>query len=113
MPAPPRMTLPRILRGVLLAAAMLGVARAAAAGAYATPHRPGPALWVPAAKLAASLSCVGTLHGASHAPVLLVPGTSLNPATDYGYGWEPALRKLGWPYCTVTLPGNAMGDLQI
>jgi hypothetical protein len=45
--------------------------------------------------------------------VLLVPGTTLNPATDYGYGWEPALGKLGWPYCTVTLPGNAMGDIQI
>lgn len=26
---------------------------------------------------------------------------------------EPALSKLGWPYCTVTLPGNAMGDIQV
>ena len=66
-----------------------------------------------AAKLAAALNCVGTLRGAAHAPVLLVPGTALNPATDYGYGWEPALSKLGWPYCTVTLPGNGMGDIQV
>ncbi|HTU97368.1 MAG TPA: hypothetical protein VMF14_16085 [Solirubrobacteraceae bacterium] len=84
-----------------------------ASAAYAPPDRPGPALSVPAAKLAASLSCDGTLRGASHPPVLLVPGTALNPATDYGYGWEPALRRLGWPYCAVTLPGGAMGDIQI
>ena len=68
---------------------------------------------MPTAKLAAALNCVGTLRGAAHAPVLLVPGTALNPATDYGYGWEPALSKLGWPYCTVTLPGNGMGDIQV
>ena len=103
----------RTLRAALVAAAVLALVPAAASAAYAPPSRPGPALSVPAAKLAASLSCVGTLRGASHAPVLLVPGTSLNPATDYGYGWEPALRKLGWPYCAVTLPGNAMGDIQI
>jgi hypothetical protein len=42
-----------------------------------------------------------------------VPGTALNPAADYGYGWEPALSKLDWPYCTVTLPGNTMGDIQL
>ncbi|MGZ6717496.1 MAG: esterase/lipase family protein, partial [Solirubrobacteraceae bacterium] len=86
---------------------------AAAAAAYAPPDRPGPPLSVPTAKLAAALTCTGRLAGAAHEPVLLVPGTSLNPATDYGYGWEPALRGLGWPYCTVTLPGNAMGDIQI
>ena len=101
------------MRTALVAAAVLALVPAAASAAYAPPSRPGPALSVPAAKLAASLSCVGTLRGASHAPVLLVPGTSLNPATDYGYGWEPALRKLGWPYCAVTLPGNAMGDIQV
>jgi hypothetical protein len=102
-----------MLRAAVIAAAVLVLAPAAASAAYAPPSRPGPALSVPAAKLAASLSCAGTLRGASHAPVLLVPGTSLNPSTDYGYGWEPALRKLGWPYCAVTLPGNAMGDIQV
>jgi hypothetical protein len=102
-----------MLRAAVIAVAVLVLAPAAASAAYAPPSRPGPALSVPAAKLAASLGCVGTLRGASHAPVLLVPGTSLNPATDYGYGWEPALRTLGWPYCAVTLPGNAMGDIQV
>jgi hypothetical protein len=94
-----------------LVAAAVGLLPAAAA-AYAPPSDPGPPLSVPAAKLAAALSCHGALAGAKHEPVLLVPGTTLNPQTDYGYGWEPALAKLGWPYCTIDLPGNAMGDIQ-
>ncbi|HEY1711462.1 MAG TPA: hypothetical protein VGG07_01085 [Solirubrobacteraceae bacterium] len=113
MAVPSRVRPRRMLRAAVIAVAVLVLAPAAASAAYAPPSRPGPALSVPAAKLAASLGCVGTLRGASHAPVLLVPGTSLNPATDYGYGWEPALRTLGWPYCAVTLPGNAMGDIQV
>ena len=112
MPARRRTARRRPLTAALVAAVALLVP-AVASAAYAPPDRPGPALSVPAAKLAASLSCDGTLRGASHPPVLLVPGTALNPATDYGYGWEPALRRLGWPYCAVTLPGNAMGDIQI
>ena len=117
MPVRPRMTVVRTMQAALLAAATLALTLAllpaAASAAYAPPSRPGPPLSVPAAKLAAALTCTGTLHGASHAPVLLVPGTALNPSTDYGYGWEPALSKLGWPYCTVTLPGTAMGDIQV
>jgi hypothetical protein len=115
MPVQPRMTSVRTTWMAVLAALVLAVLPSAASAAYAPPGRPGPALSVPAGKLAAlaaALSCTGTLPGASHAPVLLVPGTSLNPATDYGYGWEPALSRLGWTYCTVTLPGNAMGDIQ-
>ncbi|HEY6525431.1 MAG TPA: hypothetical protein VIY10_16725 [Solirubrobacteraceae bacterium] len=117
MPVRPRMTVVRTMQAALRAAATLALTLAllpaAASAAYAPPSRPGPPLSVPAAKLAAALTCTGTLHGASHAPVLLVPGTALNPSTDYGYGWEPALSKLGWPYCAVTLPGNAMGDIQV
>jgi hypothetical protein len=106
------MPLPTVFAAMLVAAALL-LLPAAASAAYAPPNRPGPPLSVPAATLAAALSCTGRLAGTTHEPVLLVPGTSLNPATDYGYGWEPALAKLGWPYCTITLPGNAMGDIQV
>ena len=101
------------VRAALIVAAALLLYAAAASAAYAPPNRPGPPLSVPAARLTAALSCSGGLASAAHEPVLLVPGTGLNPATDYGYGWEPALAKLGWPYCTVTLPGNAMGDIQV
>jgi hypothetical protein len=112
MPVRPRMTPVRTVQAALLVAAALVLPPAAASAAYAPPSRPGPALSVPATKLAGALKCTGALRGASHAPVLLVPGTTLNPSTDYGYGWEPALSKLGWPYCAVALPGNAMGDIQ-
>jgi triacylglycerol esterase/lipase EstA (alpha/beta hydrolase family) len=112
MAAGPRIAALWTLPMALVAVAVLILAPASAVAAYAPPNRPGPALSVPASKLAAALNCTGALRGASHEPVLLVPGTSLNPTTDYGYGWEPALRKLGWPYCAVTLPGNAMGDIQ-
>jgi triacylglycerol esterase/lipase EstA (alpha/beta hydrolase family) len=112
MAAGPRIAALWTLPMALVAVALLIFAPASAMAAYAPPNRPGPALSVPASKLAAALNCTGALRGASHEPVLLVPGTSLNPTTDYGYGWEPALRKLGWPYCAVTLPGNAMGDIQ-
>ncbi len=97
----------------LIFAAALLLYPAAASAAYAPPNRPGPPLSVPATTLAAALTCSGRLAGALHEPVLLVPGTALKPAADYGYGWEPALAKLGWPYCTVTLPGTAMSDIQV
>lgn len=93
----------------VLAAAVLPTV---ALAAYAPVNRPGPALSVPAAKLAAALECDGALAGAPKPPVLLVPGTTLNPSSDYGYGWEPALTQLGIRWCTVNLPGNAMGDIQ-
>ena len=109
----PRIAAIRTIRVALLTAVTLALVPAAGFAADAPPSRPGPPLSVPSAKLAAALNCVGTLRGAARAPILLVPGTALNPATDYGYGWEPALSKLGWPYCTVTLPGNGMGDIQV
>jgi hypothetical protein len=100
-------------RGLLVVAiATALVAFPAVASAYAPPNQPGPPLSVAPAQLAAALQCHGALAGAKHEPVLLVPGTTLNPTTDFGYGWEPALAKLGWPYCTIDLPGNGMGDIQ-
>jgi triacylglycerol esterase/lipase EstA (alpha/beta hydrolase family) len=59
------------------------------------------------------VSCSGALKGAPREPILLVPGTTLSPQADFGYGWEPALSAMDWPYRTVDLPGNAMGDIQI
>jgi hypothetical protein len=45
--------------------------------------------------------------------VLLVPGTGSNPHSNFSWNWEPALSKLGIPWCAVTLPGNALGDIQV
>lgn len=84
----------------------------AANAAFAPPSTPGPPLSVPSDKLAAALECHGGVARGDRAPVLLVPGTTLTPKVEYSWNWEPALTELGRPFCTVTLPENAMGDVQ-
>jgi triacylglycerol esterase/lipase EstA (alpha/beta hydrolase family) len=96
----------------LLVAAFLATASAQAV-TYAPVDQPGPALTVPQADLDASLSCTGSVTGATRAPVLLVPGTGGDPAQNYAWSWEPALNKLGIPWCDVTLPDHTQGDIQI
>ena len=100
------------LAALVVLAIVLVAFPAGAAAAYAPPNTPGPPLSVPSAKLAAAMRCDTSLAGAQREPVLLVPGTTLNPQTDFSYGWEPSLRKIGRPYCTINLPGNAMADIQ-
>jgi hypothetical protein len=55
----------------------------------------------------------GALAAPSTGPVLLVPGTTLDPETNFDWNYEPALRARHRPYCTVALPGDAMGDIQV
>jgi triacylglycerol esterase/lipase EstA (alpha/beta hydrolase family) len=88
-------------------------AAGAQAFSYAPVNRPGPPLGVPAAALAQSLTCTGDMAGADRAPVLLVPGTWATPREQYGWNYMRAFDALGWPYCTVTTPKYAMGDMQI
>jgi len=80
---------------------------------YAPVDRPGPALSVPAARLARSLSCTGDLAGADRAPVLLVPGTWASPREHFGWNYMRAFDALGWPYCAVTPPKHTLEDMQI
>jgi triacylglycerol esterase/lipase EstA (alpha/beta hydrolase family) len=96
-----------------IAAASLLVPASAAAIAYAPVDQPGPTLSVPHYKLDASLECTGNLAIAGRAPVLLVPGTGSNPHSNFSWNWEPALNMLGIPWCAVTLPDNALGDIQV
>jgi hypothetical protein len=72
----------------------------------------GPALDVAPSLLAASLSCEPGVTNASRAPVLLVPGTTLIPSVNYDWNYERAFDADGIPWCAVTLPDNAMGDIQ-
>ena len=103
-----------VLGGVaaVASAAALALPASAAAITYAPVNQPGPALSVPQSALDASLLCTGDVAGASRAPVLLVPGTGSNPPHNFGWNWEPALNQLGIPWCAVTLPKNALGDVQ-
>jgi hypothetical protein len=85
----------------------------AQSGAFAPLNRPGPPLSVPAATLAAALSCTAGVAGAARDPILLVPGTNLDPSSNYSWNYERAFAALHWPYCTVTLPYHTMGDIQL
>jgi hypothetical protein len=80
---------------------------------FAPVDRPGPPLSVPQGELDASLVCQNSVTNAATTPVLLVPATGVNPHANYSWNWEPALTALGIPWCTVELPGNSMGDIQI
>ena len=102
-------------RGLIgaIAAASLLMPASATAITYAPPDQPGPPLSVPQYKLNASLDCPASLAGATRAPVLFVPGTGSDPQHNFSWNWEPALDDLGIPWCAVTLPDHALGDVQV
>ena len=102
---------------LLLAAAVLTLAPTAALAdtppaPYAPLDRPGPPLSVPRAKLAAALQCTTGIDHAQRDPILLVPGTDLDPQPNFSWNYMRAFGAQHWPYCSVTLPGHAMGDIQ-
>lgn len=80
--------------------------------ARAASGAPGPALSVSESELAAALNCPRRLAGATRAPVLLVPGTALEPRANFGWNYEPALDAAGIAWCALTLPRYGMGDVQ-
>jgi hypothetical protein len=49
----------------------------------------------------------------TRAPILLVPGTNLDPRPNFGWNYMRAFAARRWPYCAVTLPHHAMGDVQL
>ncbi|WP_210725758.1 lipase family alpha/beta hydrolase [Arthrobacter silvisoli] len=112
----------KLTRNAVLAAATaatLAFAPVAAAFAepgepvYAPVDQPGPALSVPQNLLDASLECTANAGDATRDVVLLIPGTTLTPEANYDGNWFQALDKLDWPYCSVTLPEDAMNDIQV
>ncbi|GAA3581106.1 hypothetical protein GCM10022222_77250 [Amycolatopsis ultiminotia] len=100
----------------LVVTALVGGGGVAAAGtpAYAPVDQPGPALTVPAADLAKSLECTANVRNATREPVLLTPATTVDSDQNFGFNYEPLLRKLGIPYCTSNAPADRanMGDMQ-
>ncbi len=97
----------------VVAGALVATAAAAAdSDPYAPLSRAGPSLSVPAGQLQASLSCTSGIRGDARNPILLVPGTNLDPAPNYSWNYERAFSALNWPYCTITLPYHTMGDIQ-
>jgi hypothetical protein len=107
-------SLVRSALALALAATVLGgVAVAADEQEFAPLDRPGPRLSVPAAELAASLDCTGDLRSAALEPVLLVPGTNLDPEPNFSWNYARAFTADGRPFCTVTLPSSGLADIQV
>jgi hypothetical protein len=102
------------LRNVVRLAVILAVQPAvfAALSARVASAAPGPALSVSESDLAAALSCPRRLAGATRAPVLLVPGTALEPRANFDWNYEPALDAAGVPWCALTVPHEGTGDVQ-
>jgi pimeloyl-ACP methyl ester carboxylesterase len=98
---------------VVIVAALGFVSTAAAATpAYAPLDQPGPALTVPLAQLQASLYCEPSVRDATVEPVLLNPATGVTPEENYSWNWEPALEKLGIPWCAYTAPYHTLGNIE-
>jgi hypothetical protein len=103
-------------RGLVLALAFCALMPGdalAASGRFAPLNRPGPPLSVPVARLKAALSCTPGVARDSRNPILLVPGTNLDPSSNYSWNYERAFAARHWSYCTVTLPYHTMGDIQV
>jgi triacylglycerol esterase/lipase EstA (alpha/beta hydrolase family) len=73
----------------------------------------GPTLSVAQADLQKSLVCPGDVSSVDRDVVILIPGTTLDPRTNFGYSWMRAFEALGFPYCFVVTPDHGMGDIQI
>ncbi len=96
-----------------LAVMALAVPAGAETGAVTPAGARGPALSADSDDLARSLECSANLATSTEKPVLLVPGTTLNPTEEYAWNYQRAFERQNRPHCTVRLPGNAMGDIQV
>jgi hypothetical protein len=106
----------RFRLSLALAAMMLSaLVLAAPAGAitYAPIDHPGPTLDVPTALLNESLTCTSGLGAATRDPVLVIPGTTVDPPEAYSWNYEKAFAAQGIPYCAVTVPNHTDGDIQV
>jgi hypothetical protein len=100
----------RVLIGVLALAGCLPAS--GAAQSYAPLDQPGPPLTVPVAQLRASLVCEPSVRNAKVEPVLLNPATGVTAAQNYSWNWEPALDKLGIPWCAYTAPHSTLDNIE-
>ena len=98
----------------LVALASGGIAATVdAAPQFAPLDRPGPALQVPRAQLDAALRCPARLDAVQREVVLLIPGTTVDPAEAFSWNYEIALAAEGVPYCTIQLPNHTNDDIQV
>jgi triacylglycerol esterase/lipase EstA (alpha/beta hydrolase family) len=96
-------------RGVRAIAVAVAVALTAPVAARAA----DPPLDVPRDKLAAALTCPSAFTHPAHEPVLLVHGTGLDAEESWSWNYAKVLPAVGFDTCAVTLPEDALGDIQV
>ncbi len=113
----------RIHLVVAAIAAATGLATSMAPSAASAAHVPaasiaasvvaGPSLTTPKSRLAAAFHCTSNIATSPKKAVLLVHGTVATPAEDFSWNYNKTLPDHGYPYCTITIPDRALGDLQV
>jgi hypothetical protein len=98
---------------LIMALALPALPSRAGAPEYAPLDRPGPALSVRTATMAAALHCEGDLRHTSLEPVLLSPGTSATPKQNFSWNYERAFNAQHRPWCDLTMPFHTLGDIQV
>jgi len=101
-----------VLAGTLVTLSTGSAPVSADTAAFAPLDRPGPALSVPSAELAAALHCEGDLAAGALEPVLLNPATGVTPEENYSWNYERAFIAQYRPWCAVTVPFHTSGDIQ-
>ena len=100
--------------GALIAALLVLIPSPAKAADsdYAPLDHPGPTLGTPEKSLAKALRCRGDFSSPK-TPVLFVPGTGTTPDQAFEWNYGSYFRQEKRPYCTITMPEAARGDLQV
>jgi triacylglycerol lipase len=73
---------------------------------------PGPAMLTARFARFDALACSGALDAAPRGPVLLVPGTAISAADNWGPTYLPVLLERGHAVCTVDLPDYATRNVE-
>lgn len=77
------------------------------------PTQTGPPLTTAPSARAKSLVCSAGVDEAKRAPVLLVHGTRVTAKENWGLVYLPSLTRMEIPWCYVSLPQRATGDIQL
>jgi pimeloyl-ACP methyl ester carboxylesterase len=73
----------------------------------------GRPLRVPRDLLAHSLACSPNLKTSKRKPVLFLHGTFVDPALNFWWNYKRVFDADQRPYCLLTMPHRATGDIQI
>jgi triacylglycerol esterase/lipase EstA (alpha/beta hydrolase family) len=103
----------RRLRLILPAVAALAAATSLLPEPGGASADTGPELSVAPADLEATLECPTPIDDAGRDVIILVPGTTVHPRTNFGMLWIKAFEALGYPYCYVVTPKRGMDDIQV